>query len=569
MLSALLAFSSIASANTPPYLTEKEYEEQKNNRVFEDNGIVVSNNPALGYLVYRNSYGEECTANYYSNEIVVEKQPYYESEDRIGYLDELFPHFNFDPRDTTVAQLMPGDNIYIQMDTESNIKYISAYNEYIMRYGKVKTWRFGSGDGNLVIEDETGRVYAYTIPYNTPITKGANSYALSSLKEGEWVKLLVSQKILGEGILEEAVLEIATDPDTRIISNIYRGQVASVDNYKQAFNLKSAQTLQKTGWGPYTNLMVMKVDPKIIQSYYGGNPVSWDYVARNLRNTNGYVYVAAEQFMGKESAVKLNFQSKMQRTLPPTTVTYTAPGVIKLLSGETLHMAKDAIVVRGKRLVEPYSIMIGDRVQAVVTDNLKLAVANVLENPVASGLQIFRARIKNIEERENFEVETFSLLDNNTWYFHPAPRTFALGPTTKFYTEAGAVINGIESFLAYGEKSKVKEVYTVVALGDEAKMVVDMPYVKESAKGEIYQAEDGSIKLKDVYYYHTGQQKWMLHSNKNTGVTIEIPSQCVIVKNGQVVSTKALEKGDKVKVMLEKSLKGQTGATGYIIVVEN
>ncbi len=71
-------------------------------------GIVVENNTEYGYIVVIDNNGKKVTKNYYTDQIEVEKQPYYESGDDIGYLDQMFPNFEYDPRDTTIDEIEPG-----------------------------------------------------------------------------------------------------------------------------------------------------------------------------------------------------------------------------------------------------------------------------------------------------------------------------------------------------------------------------------------------------------------------------------------------------------------------------
>ncbi|WP_069999323.1 hypothetical protein [Cellulosilyticum sp. I15G10I2] len=565
-----LSLGTTTFANLSPYLNEDEYNDILRDNFNEDQGIVVENDPQLGYIVYKNNSGRTVTKNYFREEITVEKQPYYESEDRLGYLDELFPNFRFDPRDTTIDAIKAGDNIYIRTNKDDYVTYISAYNDYIMRYGKVNAFTFNTAEtANLLLEDDKGRIYSYDVQLNTPVTKGGTLYTISKIRPGDWIKVLVAQKILGEGVVDEELKEIVIDNDSRYISNIYRGQIAGINTFKNLLNLKDTRTFVKAGWSAYTSLKAISVDPKKAESYLIGNPVSLDYVARYLRNGDNYVYVAAENHMGKENAVKLNFQSKLQRTLPPTTVTYSSPGVVRLLSGETIHIAKDAIIVRDKRLIESHNIMVGDVMQAVITGENKLAIASITTDLTTGSLQIFRGRIKKINDREDFEVESFSKLEGNTWYFHPTPQTFSIDKQTKFYTAEGFVAGGIETFLSYGENSQVGEVYTVVAVGEKAYAVINMPYTRESLKGEVYEVSADSIKVKDVYYYHISQKKWMEYSRRNTGATLTVTPNTVIIKNGKVIPATSLEKGDKVKAMLEVNLKETDGsAESYIIIVE-
>lgn len=566
----VLSIGTTSFADIAPYLNEQEYNDVLRDNYSEDRGIVIENNPSLGYITYRNAKGRTVTRNYYTGEVTVEKQPYYETEDKIGYIDELFPYFKYDPRDTSISSILPGDCIYIRTNSSGDMTYISASNDYIMRYGKVVSFVFNTGEmATLSLEDERGNLYSYSVALNTPVTKGGAPYSISSIAPGSWVKVLVSQKILGAGIVEESVEEVVIDNDTRVISNIYRGQVTSINAYKNTLNLKNAQALGNLKWGVYSNVLSLSVNPNNLEAYLIGNPVSVDYINRQLKSASGYVYVAAERYKGKETAVKLNFQSKLQNTLSPSTVTYASAGMIKLLSGETLYVAEDAIIVRDNRLVESHNIMVGDVLQAVVTGENKLAVGNISSDLTTGSIEVFRGRIKKVETREEFQVETFSLLEDNTWYYHPTPRTFTIDNETKFYTDSGIEAGGIEEFLGHGEETVIGNVYTVVAIGEKAYMIVDMPYVTESVKGEVYEVTGDEIKIKDAYYYHRTQKKWLQYSKKNVGATIELSDNSVIIKNGKVIPARQLEEGDRISAMVETNLKDAVGTVpGYIIVVE-
>lgn len=243
---------------------------------------------------------------------------------------------------------------------------------------------------------------------------------------------------------------------------------------------------------------------------------------------------------------------------------------IKLLSGETIYVDEDAIIVRDNRLVSANNIMVGDKLQAVITGENKLAVARIVNDQTTGSLQVYRGRIKKITDRESFQVETFSLLEDNTWYYHPTPQTFSIDPDTKFYNESGLITSGIESFLAYGDETSVGDVYTIIAIGEKAYAIIDMPYVTDSVKGEIYAVESGSIKIKDAYYYDTARKRWVEYSKKNTGGTITLGANSVVVKGGKVIPVSKLEVGDTVSAMIETNFKDANGTVnGYIVVVEN
>lgn len=572
--SMLLAVSigTTSWAATSSYLTQSEYSDVLYDNYTEDRGIVVENCPDLGYLVYKNNKGQIITRNYFSGEVTVEKQPYYEEEDRIGYLDELFPHFTYDPRDTDMENIGAGDCVYIRMNADGYITYISAYNDYIMRYGKIVSFNYNEGNTvSLQLQDERGNLYYYDVDLKTPVTKGKKSIALNAIKNGEWAKILVSQKILGEGIIGEDVLEIVLDNDTRTISNVYRGQLTSLDSFKKVLNIKNVQSLGKNAWGSYGSLKGLGIDSNTAAIYNGGTRVSADYLNRYLINTDGYVYVAAENYKGKENAVKLNVQGKYEKTLPTTKVISSTLSSVKLLSGEQLTISEDSILIRDNRLVDAGSIVVGDAIQAVVTANDRLAVGILSTETVNKGsLSIYRGRVKKVTGGESFEVQTFSMLEDNKWYYYPTPQTFTIDASTKFYTSSGIVEGGINNFFSYGKDSTVGEVYTIIADGEHALMVVDMPYVTEAIKGEVYKTEEGKVDLKDVYYFNTSSKKWMEYSKKNVGATVTTAQNTVVIKNGKLVPVTALEPGDEVKVMVDENLKtAGESVKGYILVVEN
>lgn len=556
-------------ADTPPYLNAEEYQEAESSRIYEDIGIVLEHEPEIGYIVYRNRNGERVKTTYYRNEITVEKDPYYESEDRIGYIDELFPYFNFDPRDTSIESIKPGDVIYVRMNKNKVITYISAYNDYQVVYGKVHTWDPSVEEANLTIQDEKGALLVYSVAPNTPVSKKGAVASLNRLKAGDWVKVLVAKKTLGAGVIEEEVMEIVIDQDTRYISNIYKGDLAGIDAYKSILNIKYAQSLSKTGWGTYTNILSLKYDPKTVEAYKSGKRVSADYVARSLKNAGQTVYVAAEQYMGKERAAKLNFEEAYQNTLPVTTIIDVTPSSIRLLSGENLMVGADTLIVRDKRLIEPHNIMVGDYAQVVVSGANKAALINITTPKTTGDLQVYRGRIKKIADRESFEVETVSLLQDHLWYFHPTPRSFTIDYQTKFYTENGASENGIEDFLGYGENSRIGAVYTIVTVGDKATVITDSPYHTESIKGVVYEIGEDAVKVKDVYYYQKGTKKWTLFSNKNVGASVKLMPNSVIVKEGKVIPARLLKPGDKIIGMVDVNLKDASGeVTASIIMVQ-
>lgn len=558
---------------TFPNMDQNEYKEAQTQRIREERGLVIANEPNLGYLTYVNHKGQTLTRNYYKNQVKVEKIPYYEVEDLIGYIDEMFPNFKFDPRDTTAEHIQPGDYIYMHLARDQTITHISASASHIVRYGKVKQFIPGGMDmSKMVIEDEQGQLFHVEISSQTPVTKAGIPITVSQVQEGDWVKVLLSQGTIAPGYTTEYVKEIVVDRGSRHISNIYRGQVTHIDPYQSNLYLQNTQPMVKNGWGPYQDIKALSIKQGSVQSYYMGNLVPWDYVSRYLKHQPGYVYIAMEDYYGSERAVKLDFQSLHQRTIPATTIISAQPGLIKLMSGEEISVSQDAIIRRNGRLVDSYSIMASDYAQVVVTADNKAAVIDITDRPTRGNLQIFRGRIRKIQDRETFEVETFSLLEDTLWLFHPIPRTFTIDNRTRFYDESGIVTSGIEDFIGYGENSKIEEVYTAIVDGDYAQAVIKMPYTRHSVRGEIYESSEGEIKIKDTYIYHETLKRWQVKGRRDNTQNITLAPNLAVMKNGKLISPNSLVKGDRIRIMtnINPLLDRETEreVEGYLIIVE-
>ncbi|MBN2222159.1 MAG: S-layer homology domain-containing protein, partial [Vallitaleaceae bacterium] len=66
----------------------------------EISGLVIEHNPAFRYMRISDWNGNEVIKRYYEGTVTVEKQAYYDDENQVGYLDELYPYYGFDESDS-------------------------------------------------------------------------------------------------------------------------------------------------------------------------------------------------------------------------------------------------------------------------------------------------------------------------------------------------------------------------------------------------------------------------------------------------------------------------------------
>lgn len=554
---------NIQTTATQLYYNQEEYNNVLNEILYEYNGIVVENHPLFGYLTYKNADGDIIKAPYYTSSLVVEKQNIEEIEDRIGYIDELFPSYEFDSRDSTIENIKPGDNIYIRTDEQGYIKYISAYTDYSLRYGKIDNIKLINQNEALIsFTDENGQTFFnQPLSIDTFVTKLGRPINITDIRPGEWAKFLVSRARVEEGFIEEEILEIVVDPDSRVVEDIYKGDVLQLGSFDNSLKLSDAQVLDQTGFGQYVDIISFNANPRNFDAYLDGRQTSFDYMKKFVSGSQMTAYVAIEEFMGKENVAKMNVQNDFTKLIKPAMVIDTSATEIRLMGGEILRPNQDSIVLKGDRLVSPNNILVGDTIQTIVDASNNLIVAKAVENIGQGPLTVYRGTIKKINDYDVFVVETFSLLDQDEWYYHPQPRTFALDSNTRFYDEEGFVENGIDTFLGYGTNTEINEIFTIVADGDKAVLVSKMPYTREVAKGVVYidnQAEEdeeaASILLKDVFYYNVDENLWRQFDQTNLGIGIELEENGFIIKNGELIEANRLKKGDEVSVMLTDEL---------------
>ncbi len=546
-------------------------------------GIVVENNPDFGYITFIDNNGNLITKDYYDGDVKVKKEQYYSMGNEIGYIDEMFPNFKYNPLESSVSEIEPGDIIHVRVDPfEPNIiTNISAATNYRARYGKIVDFVVGDALSTLVMQYEDGQTSWFEVPNDIYISKDGRPISNSDIHAGDYAKALINQALIEPGYVMESVKELAIEGNEHLISTILKGQLSGLDPIQYMLELQNAQTLTKTGWTNYKNIQKLSVANRDIEYYLDGKRISIDYALKNLKRANGEVYVALENNFTGEKVKKVTFRFERDELLSPDRIMDSNNGMFKIFSNLNSNIATDdgTIIRRFGRLVNGQNIQPSDYAVVSLNGDNRAAVIDILEAPDVSKVLIYRTKVENVNEGKNFSVYNASRMDTsaNEWVFEPSKRTFTVDYNTLYYTDAGIVAD--EQFIGYGDNTAINKIYTVVVDGTKATHVIDAPFANKAIRGEIYQAADGNILLKNTQYYSdsttsstpTNINKWLPISSSNASSTITIPPNAVIVKNNKVVTAKALEAGDYVKVMtntLPTPIAANLAVDGYLIFVE-
>lgn len=537
----------------------------------ETRGVVTENNVEFSYIKLIDNNGKEITKNYFKDEIEVEKQKHYNLQDDIGYLDQMFPNFNYDPRDSTIEQIEAGDIVFItsREDDPNLIEKISASPNYFMKYGKVNNIATDGILYEILLEFENGQTNWYKFPKSTFISKGGKPVNISEISSGDWVKMLVNEAILAPGETMESVKEIIIEESGHLIGDIIKGQIGSLNSIQNEISIQNSYVLGKNGWDDFKQIRKLSLSNKNIQYYYNEKRVDLPFVEKYLKRASGEAYIAMEKNYGGNLISKITFRVGRDEILQPDLVINTnGVGSFTLAGGGILKTDVGTIVRKNGKLINNTDIKVNDYARVSLNEDGKAAIVDIYEAPVIGAVNIIRGRVKEISKGNYFVVSSISQLNGNSWDYSPIERKFTIDGNTLFITESG--IKDINEFIGYSDKTSIDKAFTIVYEGGKATHIIDAPYPKNVVTGVIYEIDSKKVLLNGGRYLKPDNTFDSI-SNKDASINVRLQNNTIIIKNNKVVSYTDLEKGDKIRVLTNNLPKIASGmeVVSQIIFVEN
>ncbi|MDA3845692.1 MAG: S-layer homology domain-containing protein [Vallitaleaceae bacterium] len=542
----------------------------------EVSGIVKSINTTFKYITITDWNGNEVTKNYTVGALTVEKQFYYDDEDEIGYIDEMFPDFRFDERDATIDTIEVGDIVHMRLNP-SNLTYvtaISAKTNYVVKYGTVKEVNHHGAEGSsILVNYEDGATAFSNVDGSVPIKKQGNNVNMTVMQPGDTIRMLVNQAVINPGTITESIKEIVIDAYGNQVVQVYRGKLGTLNQVQEQISLISSYTLGKVGWANYKQ--AVKLDfGKEVSYFYNGAQITLSYALNYLSNSNLEVYVVTENYYGSEVARLVSIRDGRDSVIDYSNITYSNGfDTINLLSlADDISVDPGTIVIKNNRLVEIGNIMSPDYAQIILNGSSSAAIVNIEPEPSNDAIDIFRGRIATINDGNSFKVLSHASLMDMAWLYSPIERVFTIDYDTVIIDENGPL--DLADFISYSDISQVDAVYTIIADGDYASHIIMNPYAQEGVTGEIYDVANGQIMIKDVMVYASATGLWDDLSFTNSYAQVNLLDNSIIIKNNEVISVNQLEDGDQIRILTtedlqEKLLLSDTrDVNGYIILVE-
>jgi len=545
----------------------------------EFNGLVIENNTAFNYIRVSDWNGKEVIKRYNKDQVIVEKEAYYDEEDQVGYFDELFPYYGFDEDDASIDEIEVGDIVYIKLDPNNteNILMISAKTNYTVKFGEVISSLYKGDAGYLLtLKMDDGTIVTYPVVNNIAVIKGNTNVGVGDIKSGDIIRILVNQAVTAPGTIRENIKEVMIDPYGNYIEQVYKGILGRVDNNQQTLTVLNGYRLLQNGWSDFKSAITLDMSGDDIHYYLDNKQISLDYATKYLKNNSYDMYVVTEQYYGDERVKKVTFRDGRDSVLGYDNISVTN-GVNQVQVqnySNSIAIDDGTIVVKNNKLISPSNIIAPDYAQIVLNGSNQAAVVTIKPEPNNDAISVFRGRIAVINDYDDFTVQSHAVLQNNQWIYSPIERTYELDYKTVIKDGDGII--GLDEFIGYTDITKVDKVYNIVADGTNATYISDAPYATESVKGEIFQinADSGEVSLKNTLVYNKDKKEWNELSKTDSYSLMTHINASIVIKNNKVIDLDELVVGDELKVMttvdLAEQLKLEDSRTfiGYIIFVE-
>ncbi|MDR1689214.1 MAG: S-layer homology domain-containing protein [Clostridiales bacterium] len=550
----------------------------------EFRGIVIENNPDLGYLVVIDNNGKQIVKNFYESDIRVKKREYYDADDEIGYISEVFPNFEYNPLESDIYAVEPGDIVFIRNNPDDldYIESISAATNYIAKYGKILQFTFNGDYYEMLLEYENKQTTWFDVSSELFITRNGKPADAESVVVGDWARVLVNQAIIAPGYVMESAKEIILESDGHYISTILRGQLSGMNAVQNQLLVQNVQELTNRGWVNHKQAANFNLTGRDTEYFYDNKQISLEYALKYFKRSDNEVYIALENNYAGEKVRKVTFRSGRDQLLNADTVIYSDGngGFSVLGSSDKISTDAGTIVRRYGRLVSGNNINIPDYAVVSLNGGNNAAVVDISDAPGNSQVIMARGRVLSVDEGNDFIVQSMSVLTGDEWLYTPIAREFAIDYNTVYVTAEG--ITNLERLTDYNSAvdetvtTSVDKVYNILTDGARASRIIESPYCTRAVRGTVYAVDEaaGKIYLNSASYLSNAANsagRWVNVSATSATLEITVHPNTFITKNNQTVGLGSIKTGEQLKIMTDNLPdRVTTGAIldGYMVFVE-
>jgi hypothetical protein len=527
-------------------------------------GIVEENNPQLGFITLYNEDGTGTTPSGGDQLSLLRTYSYINPDHVEAYKNH---------ERASIEEIEPGDTAFIKIDDDGNVVSISAVDNYTVRYGRVISKR----PSKLAVEYDNGEQQVLDMDSGTLVVSNNKVGGYNSLKDGDRIKILLH---ITNNFTK--IKKITVENDGHYISNVYKGTVSYLDDMSNSLVIQNMQTFHMGKWrlADQKGFIGIRMAERC-DLYFNNSRFNRDSVNEYFKNREAYIAVE-KGYGGEELAVLVSFRDEDDvEALYDDNITNpsSSTGGFRLLGDAgRISLSEGSIIIKEGRLVSGSSISEGDKAYVAAnrsrgSGEYKAGVVLIKERSGIDFIEIYRGRIKSIEEGVAFTVESFSCLKGYYWEYSNTPKTFNLNFETRILDAEG--VTGLRDFTGYGENSFIgRTVYVLADSSTNARLISTAPYGAVNVRGEIYEITGGSegeegteqgeaqgLVLRNVRVLNPNSYLWTDGQDMSLGIL----KNSIVLKDNRIASPSELKKGDNVRIIKNEN---NDSGDAYIIIVE-
>lgn len=477
---------------------------------------------------------------------------------------------NIDQIPVYLNDLKIGMEVYGEYNRDTLI-YLESWSTenpgYIPPGGKVRAGIIKKIDRDqIILRLTSGKEETY---YTTPATiaiKNSVNVPLSTLYEGDWVRLYFDEKD------SDIISRMKIQGDSVKIKALYKGQLDAASMVDDALVLKNAQIFQNGSWQEYKN--ILRIDYLTnFPVYYAGKAIPFN----NLKYLQGKtIYIAAKDFFGKDTAEKMVIKSQYETTFSDKIqeINWYA-SAFELKNKRNIDFNEGTIFIKNQRIVDGYSVTPGTDALVVADGKGEKALASIvyiydqdINNSNIGQYYFYSGKLESVLENK-VTLSDFFILNHNDWesfddekelYYDNDTYIFDMEKMKKITPEEFFAMDyGVGESSSSGRKSWYAYAYTdgdriaaVVLKKDMDSLLRQRVTIGTINKIENDGAIGASVTLTDAKDWSSRNEKWM---PKSLPVKVRI-EKALLIKDDRVISFEDLQAGDSI-YMLRDDFEGK------------
>lgn len=416
--------------------------------------------------------------------------------------------------------------------------------------------RLDPSGSSLSIRLDNGQSKTYYLRNQTEVFKGTTLMDLSVLYEGDRVKLIFSE--YDTNFIESIDVIVQGIK----VESLYKGTISRIDPISKRVYLRDEMIFKNWGWYPntYRSNSFYTYSPNI--PIYVGNQLIKPDQLRHYANHD--VYFATVSEFGKEVIEKMIIKKKNERTFyeSMTAVNTTAKWISFDRNGK-IPFHDGTILIRNGRLIDPTSLQSSGKAFVITEGLTKSEYANVVhitndgfQSPNLVNHQIYFGKIYNATPYDITLTEAFELT-NNAWASVSSIQLSYSNDTGAVEDFRNGVLTVIPHVDFHTPYVNGRYGYFYVADGNiVAAHLLDKKITSPRIDSLVSVGRfDGFVGTDNIRIRNISQWNWPWEpapeiSNMNI-------KQATFIRDGKVIPTSQLKKGDRIYVIHESRVKGR------------